>query len=53
MRLQSADLFTTEPDTSRITVHCEYPDTDMAHTVVMFALSPHYGLLTAREAHDG
>jgi len=38
--------------TPRLTIRCEYPDTDMAPTVVSFALSPSYGLLTAREAHD-
>ncbi len=34
----------------RLTVRCEYPDTDMAPTVVTFGLSPSYGLLTARDA---
>ena len=37
-------------DTPRFTVRCEYPDT--APTEVTFALSPSYGLLTAREAHE-
>ena len=36
----------------RLTVRCEYPDTDMPPTEVTFRLSPSYGLLTAREAHD-
>ena len=36
--------------TPRLTVRCEYPD--MAPTEVSFGLSPRYGLLTAREAHD-
>ncbi len=31
---------------------CEYPDTGMAPTEVIFSLSPSYGILTAREAHD-
>ena len=39
-------------ETPRLTVRCEYPDTDMALTEVTFRLSPSYGLLTAREAHD-
>jgi len=39
-------------DTPRLTVRCEYPDTDMPPTEVTFRLSPSYGLLTAREAHD-
>ena len=38
--------------TPRLTVRCEYPDTDMPPTEVTFRLSPSYGLLTAREAHD-
>ena len=39
-------------DAPRLTVRCEYPDTDMPPTEVTFRLSPSYGLLTAREAHD-
>ena len=39
-------------DTPRLSVRCEYPDTDMASTEVTFRLSPSYGLTTAREAHD-
>ena len=39
-------------DTPRLTVRCEYPDTGSAPTVVSFGLSPSYGILTAREAHD-
>ena len=35
----------------RLTVRCEYPDTNMAPTEVTFGLSPRYGILTAREAH--
>jgi hypothetical protein len=38
--------------TPRLTVRCAYPETDMAPTEVTFALSPSYGLLTAREAHE-
>ena len=38
--------------TPRLTVRCEYPENDLAPTVVSFRLSPSYGLLTAREAHD-
>ena len=36
----------------RLTVRCEYPDTDIPPTEVTFGLSPRYGLLTACEAHD-
>ena len=36
----------------RLTVRCEYPDTPLEPTEVTFGLSPSYGLLTAREAHD-
>ncbi len=39
-------------DTPRLTVRCEYPDTDMPPSEVTFRLSPSYGLLTALEAHD-
>ena len=38
--------------TPRLTVRCEYPDTDMAPTQVSFRLSPSYGVHTACEAHD-
>ena len=34
----------------RLTIRCEYPD--MPPTEVTFSLSPSYGILTAREAHD-
>ena len=37
--------------TPRLTVRCEYPDTDMAPTEVTFRLSPSYGIHTARNAH--
>ncbi len=57
MGIMSWDLdggFSTTPPvrTPRLTIRCEYPDTDMAPTVVSFTLSPSYGLHTAREAHD-
>ena len=39
-------------DTPRLTIRCEYPDTDMEPTEVTFRLSPSYGLLTALEAHE-
>ena len=35
-----------------LTVRCEYPDKGMAPTEVTFGLSPCYGILTAREAHE-
>ena len=38
--------------TSRLTIRCEYPDTDMPPTEVTFALSPRYGLHTAHEANE-
>ena len=38
-------------DNLRLTVRCEYDDTDMPPTEVTFRLSPSYGLLTAREVH--
>ena len=46
--------FSTAPlvRTPRLSIRCEYPDTDMAPTEVTFRLSPSYGLLTALEAHE-
>ena len=38
--------------TPRLTIRCEYPDTDMQPTEVTFRLSPRYGIRTARDAHD-
>ncbi len=38
--------------TPRLTIRCEYPDTDLPPTEVTFRLSPSYGLLRATEAHD-
>ena len=35
-----------------LTVRCEYPDGSSPPTEVSFRLSPSYGLLTARDAHD-
>ena len=39
-------------DTPRLTVRCEYPDTDMPPTEVTFGLSSSYGLHTAHEANE-
>ncbi len=39
-------------DNPRLTIRCEYPDTDLPPTEVTFGLSPSYGHLAAREAHD-
>ena len=39
-------------DIPRLTVRCEYPETDMPPTEVTFRLSPSYGLLTGHEAND-
>ena len=46
--------FNTAPvvRTPRLTVRCEYPDTDMPPTVVTFGLSPRYGVHNARDAHE-
>ena len=57
MGIYSWDLdggFSTAPlvRTPRLTIRCEYPDTDLPPTEVTFRLSPSYGLLTAREAHE-
>ena len=57
MGIMSWDLdggFSSPPRvrTPRLTIRCEYPDTDMPPTEVAFRLSRSYGLLTAREAHD-
>ncbi len=38
--------------TPRLTVRCEYPDESSPPSEASFRLSPSYGLLTAREAHD-
>ena len=39
-------------DTPRLTVRCEYPDGSSPPSEVSFGLSPSYGILTAREAHE-
>ena len=49
MGIMSWDLdggFSTAPPlrTPRLTIRCEYPDTDMPPTEVTFRLSPSYGL---------
>ena len=36
----------------RLSIRCEYPDTDMSPTEVTFRLSPSYGLITGHEAHE-
>ena len=38
--------------TPRLTIRCEYPDTDMPPSEVTFGLSPSYGLTTAHEANE-
>ena len=38
--------------TPRLTIRCEYPGSGSPPDEVSFRLSPSYGLLTAREAHD-
>ncbi len=40
------------PGTPRLTIRCEYPDTDMAPTEVTFILSSSYGLTTGHEANE-
>jgi len=48
------DGFSTPPlvRTPRITVRCEYPDTDLPPTYVTFRRSPSYGLTTGHEANE-
>ncbi len=38
--------------TPRLTIRCEYPDTDMPPTEVTFRLSPSYGLSAGHEANE-
>ena len=38
--------------TPRLTIRCEYPDTDVPPTEVTFRLSPSYGLTTGHEANE-
>ncbi len=57
MGIMSWDLdggFSTPPlvRSPRLTIHCAYPGTALQPTDVTFGLSPSYGLLTARDAHD-
>ena len=57
MGIMSWDLdagFSTAPvvRTPRLTIRCEYPDTDMPPTEVTFGLAASYGIRTPREAHD-
>jgi hypothetical protein len=40
------------PRNPRLTVRCEYPDDDLAPTVVSFSPARSYGLHTARDVHD-
>ena len=39
-------------DTPRLTIRCEYPDTDLPPTKVTCRLSPSYGLHTGHEANE-
>ena len=39
-------------DTPRLTIRCEYPDTDLLPTEVTFRLSPSYGRHTGHEANE-
>ncbi len=39
-------------DTPRLTIRCEYPDTDLPPTEVTFRLSPSYGLTTGHEVNE-
>ena len=57
MGIMSWDLdrgFSTAPvvRTPRLTIRCEYPDTDMPPTEVTFRLSPSYGLTTGHEVNE-
>ena len=57
MGIMSWDLdggFSSPPRvrTPRLTIRCEYPDTDLAPTEVTFRLSPSYGLTTGHEANE-
>ena len=51
--LEGSGISSPEPvRTPRLTIRCEYPDTDMAPTEVTFRLSPSYGLTTGHEANE-
>ena len=57
MGIMSWDLgagFSTAPvvRTPRLTIRCEYPDTDMPPTEVTFGLSPAYDIRNAHEANE-
>ncbi len=39
-------------DAPRLTIRCEYPDTDKPPADVTFRLSPSYGIRTAHEANE-
>ena len=39
-------------DPPRLTIRCEYPDTDLPPTEVTFSLAASYGIHNAREAHE-
>ncbi len=57
MAIYSWDLdggFSSPPRvrTPRLTIRCEYPDTDMPPSEVSFGLSPSYGIHDARKAHE-
>ena len=58
MGIMSWDLdgsgFNTAPlvGTPRLTVRCEYPDTDMPPTEVTFRLAASYGLTTGHEVNE-
>ena len=38
--------------TPRLTIRCEYPDTDLPPTEVTFRLSPSYGLTTGHQVNE-
>ena len=46
--------FNTAPlvRTPRLTIRCEYPDTDLPPTEVTFGLSPAYDIRNAHEANE-
>ena len=57
MGIMSWDLdsgFNTAPlvRTPRLTIRCEYPDTDLPPTEVTFGLSPAYDIRNAHEANE-
>ena len=54
MSWDSGGSFNTAPlvRTPRLTIRCEYPDTDLPPTEVSFRLSPSYGLTTGHEANE-